>query len=122
MLTLSPSVPIYLCAEPVDCRRGFDGLAAAAHQHLGRDAQQGGLFLFTNRRGDQLRALCWDRNGWAVLAKRLTRGRFRWPRVAPGLREVRLELRELALLIAGLEPTIVPGTMPTLANTSLGSS
>lgn len=122
MLTLSPSVPIYLCTEPVDCRRGFDGLAAAVQQHLGRDARQGGLFLFTNRRGDQFRALCWDRNGWAVLAKRLSQGRFRWPRVAPEVREVRLELRDLAFLIAGLEPTVVPATMPALASTNLGGS
>lgn len=102
MLTLGPGVPIYLCPEPVDCRRSFDGLLAAARERLARDVREGGLFLFGNRRGDQLRALCFDRNGLVVLAKRLDRGRFCWPTVAPGVRELRLEVRELALLLAGL--------------------
>jgi transposase len=102
VLTLPPTIPIYLCAEPVDLRRGFDGLVAAARERVARDPRQGGLFLFCNRRRSQLRALCFDRNGLVLLGKRLDRGTFAWPRPAPDAAVVHLDVRELALLLAGL--------------------
>jgi len=43
-------VRIFLCTEPVDMRRSFDGLALAARERLGQDPRQGGLFAFVNRR------------------------------------------------------------------------
>jgi transposase len=57
-------VRIFLCTEPVDMRRSFDGLALAARERLGQDPWQGGLFAFVNRRANRLNLLWFDRNGY----------------------------------------------------------
>jgi hypothetical protein len=69
MLTLPASVRIYVAAEPVDLRRGFDGLAAAARSLIG-DAMSGHLFCFLNRRKNRIKLLVWDRTGYLLLYKR----------------------------------------------------
>lgn len=79
MLTLSPSIRIYLCLQPTDMRRGFDRLAAEARELAGEDPLSGHLFVFGNRRGDRIKVIYWDRNGFAVWYKRLERGRFHFP-------------------------------------------
>ena len=50
MLTLSPSVPIYLHSEPIDMRKSFDGLFGIIKSDLSRDVRDGGLFMFLNQR------------------------------------------------------------------------
>ena len=70
---------IFVCTEPQDMRRGFDGLALAAQEHLGEDPQSGALFCFTNRRRNRLKVLWFDRNGYCLLYKRLHRARFSLP-------------------------------------------
>ena len=75
---------VYIATEPVDLRRSFDGLAATTLERLGRDPRDGGLFVFANRRGNQVRVLFRDPHGWCILAKRLDRGRFRSRQVEDG--------------------------------------
>lgn len=84
MLTLSPAVRIFLCVEPTDMRRGFDRLAEEVRSIIHEDPMSGHLFVFRNRRGDRLKVLSWDRNGYAVWYKRLERGRFNFPAAADG--------------------------------------
>jgi transposase len=117
MLTLPSTVQIFLCPEPVDLRRGLDGLRAVAIDRVARDPRSGGLFLFTNRRRDSLRALCFDRNGMVLLAKRLDRGTFFWPRALEGTRVLTLDVSQLALLLAGL-PMPVGCTGPATITSS----
>jgi transposase len=75
---------VFFAVQPTDLRRSFDGLAVTAHAVLERDPAQGGLFVFLNKRGDQVRVLFRDRHGWCVLAKRLDRGRFDRTRLGVG--------------------------------------
>jgi transposase len=79
MLTLPPSVRIYLSPGATDLRRSIDGLMALTRDRLGLDPLTGHLFLFRNRRGDRLKILAWDCSGFWVLYKRLERGTFAWP-------------------------------------------
>lgn len=75
---------VYFAVAPTDLRKSFDGLSALAASELQKDPREGGLFVFLNKRGDQLRVLFRDRHGCCVLAKRLDHGRFRRPRVKDG--------------------------------------
>ena len=75
---------VFFAVAPTDLRKSFDGLSALALGQLQKDPSEGGLFVFLNKRGDQVRVLFRDRHGCCVLAKRLDRGRFRRPRMKDG--------------------------------------
>jgi transposase len=51
---------------------------------MGRDALSGEVFIFMNRRRDQVKMLVWDRSGFVIYYKRLERGRFELPAAAGG--------------------------------------
>lgn len=104
MLTLPAAVRIYVAAEAVDLRRGFDGLAAATRSVIGADPMSGHVFVFVNRRRNRIKLLVWDRTGWVVLYKRLERGTFRLPSdPEPGQRHMEMDAGELGLMLEGLD-------------------
>ena len=104
MFPLPAAVRIYVAAEPVDLRRGFDGLAAATRSVIGADPLSGHLFVFRNRRANRVKVLVWDRTGFLLLYKRLERGTFRLPTAPrPGHRHVELDAGELWLMLEGLD-------------------
>ncbi len=100
MLTLSAQERIFVATEPVDLRRSIDGLAALVMNAFGEDPLSGHLFVFRNRRGDRMKVLAWDRNGYAIWYKRLERGRFSFP-PAGGRRAI--SAQTFQLLIGGLD-------------------
>ena len=81
MLSLPPSVRIYLATAPADMRKGHDGLSALVKQELGQDVFSGHLFVFVSRKGNRIKILTWDHGGFVLYYKRLERGRFRLPAV-----------------------------------------
>ena len=104
MLTLPATVRIYMAAEPVDLRRGFDGLAAATREVIRADPLSGHLFVFTNRRSNRLKILLWEPSGYLLIYKRLERGRFRLPNSPrAGARHVEMEATDLALMMEGID-------------------
>jgi transposase len=104
MLTLPPSVRIYVAARPVDARKSFDGLAAMVESEFGLEPLSGHLFVFLNRRGHVAQLLFWDRNGFCILKKRLEAGTFRLARQTPeGSASVEIDSGELALMLEGIE-------------------
>lgn len=104
MLTLPSAVRIYMASEPVDLRRGFDGLSAATRHIIRADPLSGHLFVFVNRRSNRLKVLLWQPSGFLLLYKRLERGTFKLPR-APSLghRHIEMDSAELALMIEGID-------------------
>ena len=103
MLSLTLPVDIYLCVQPTDMRKSFDGLWALAVDYLGRDPLRGGLFVFINKRRDRMKLLYWDTDGIAVWAKRLEGGTFQRPPVDGHARSVTLSATELTLLLRGID-------------------
>jgi transposase len=98
------AVRIFVCTEPQDMRRSFDGLALAARQVVGEDPQGGALFCFVNKRANRLKVLWWDRNGYCLLYKRLHRAVFELPAPgASGRPVVRVDGRGLASILSGVE-------------------
>ena len=104
MLTLPSSVRIYMAIEPVDLRRGFDGLAAATRQIIREDPLSGHLFCFVNRRRNRLKVLIWQPSGFLLLFKRLEVGTFKLPHIpAPGQRHLEMDPTDLALMMEGID-------------------
>src|SRR3979411_3150203 len=103
MFGLGPATKIYLACEPIDMRKGFEGLFGLVRDCLGHDPLSGHLFLFTNRSQTRLKALVFDGSGLWVCAKRLERGRFHWPDTTGEETKVVLSPEELALLVGGID-------------------
>jgi transposase len=102
---LGPATKVYVAVEAVDMRKGFDGLYGLVRDQLGQDPLSGHLFLFSNRPRTRLKALVWDGSGLWVCAKRLEKGRFRWPTAGEQQRSVTMRAEELAMLVNGLDLT-----------------
>jgi transposase len=103
MLTVPSSVQVWLAVEPVDMRRGHDGLSALVRSRWGEALYAGHLFVFLGRRFDRCKVLFWDRGGFVLIYKRLERGRFRIPRVSGDAREVEMDGTTLAMLLDGID-------------------
>lgn len=107
MLTLPRSVRIFLATQPVDMRRGHDGLFALVRNQWQLDPFAGHLFAFVGKRGDRVKLLFWDRGGFVVYYKRLERGKFRVPRVNAQTTSLELDALELSLLLDGIDVSSV---------------
>lgn len=104
MLTLPPSVRIYVAVEPVDARKSFDGLVALVESEFGLEPLSGHLFAFLNRRGHVAQLIFWDRTGYCIVKKRLEVGTFHLVQAATGGRgHVEINSAELALMLEGIE-------------------
>ena len=103
MFGLGLATKVYVGIEAVDMRKGFDGLYGLVRDQLGQDPLSGHLFLFSNRTRTRLKAVVWDGSGLWVCAKRLEKGRFRWPEASEKQRSVTMRAEELAMLVSGLD-------------------
>ena len=93
---------VYLCRDAVDFRKGINGLATLVEGELGSDPFSEQLFVFCNRRGDRVRILYWERNGFCLWQKRLEKARFQWPQRESGM-VVTLSGQQLNWLLDGLD-------------------
>lgn len=104
MLSLPPSVKVYLAIDPVDMRKGMDALANVVRNVIRQEPMSGHLFVFHGRSHHMLRVLFWDRNGWALYTKRLERGAFHLPVTVPeGTQRVEVDAAELMLMLEGID-------------------
>jgi len=96
LIPLTASTPISLAREPADFRAGIDGFVARTEQ-LHQQPRSGRLFVFINRSQTMIRILAYDHNGYVLLTKRLSRGRFRgWPRSGQPISSLQaVQLRQL---------------------------
>jgi transposase len=106
MLSFPHTVRIFLHADAVDLRKGFDGLSGLVGRAFPeQDLLSGHLFLFLNRRRDRIKMLHWDADGLVIWYKRLEAGSFQIPRrIAPGA-AVELKSAQLAMLLSGIDLT-----------------
>ncbi len=104
MIQITPHMRILVAVEPVDFRKGIDGLAALCRQALEADPFSGGVFVFRNRRRTSIKILVYDSQGFWLCQKRLSSGRFRfWPAGGRGGAQM-LEAHQLQLLLSGGDP------------------
>jgi transposase len=103
MFGLGPATRIYLAAGATDMRKGFEGLYGLVRDRLLCEPLSGHVFLFSNAQRNRLKLLFWDGSGLWVCAKRLEKGRFRWPAVESEQTKVLLSQEELTLLVGGID-------------------
>ena len=105
MFGLTTATRVFAAANPIDMRKGFDGLFGLVRDSLAEDPLSGHLFLFTNRQKTRLKVLVFDGSGLWVCSKRLEKGCFAWPSTQPGQSSITLRPGELALLLNGIDLT-----------------
>jgi transposase len=92
---------IFVALEPVDFRRGIDGMAAVCRECLGEDPFSGAVFVFRPRSQKAIKVLMYDGQGYWLATKRLSRGRFKWWPTAgePDARHRQLAAEALQVLL-----------------------
>lgn len=104
MLSLPPSVRLFVATRPVDGRKGADSLMVIVRDVFGKDPLSGHLFVFFSMRRDRVRIVYWDRDGFAMWTKRLERRRFKLSFTdAEKLNLASMEAAELALVLEGID-------------------
>ena len=104
MIQITPQMRILVAVEPVDFRRGIDGLAQVCREALAADPFSGTVFVFRGRSGTSIKLLAFDGQGYWLCQKRLSKGRFRWWPGKVGSKSARLLAHELQVLICGGDP------------------
>ena len=104
MLSLPPTVRVFVAVEPIDMRGSFDALAGAVRR-LELDPVDGHLYLFLNKRRRIAKALWFDGSGWCVLAKRLEAGSFQLPPFRESQAQVQVDGATFSSILAGLDFT-----------------
>jgi len=102
VLNFGPNTRIFVGLDPVDMRGSFDALAGQVRR-LHADPLDGHLYLFVNRRRRLLKAIWFDRNGWALYSKRLERGSFELPTGEGTERKVAIDPAQLAMILEGID-------------------
>jgi transposase len=120
MVSFSSTHRYYLYGEPADMRKSYDGLSGLVAGHMKRSLLSGEVFIFLNRRRDQVRMLVWDRTGFVLYSKRLERGTFERPREdgsglcrAVSWGELQLILEGISLCSAHWRKRYVPAPQAT---------
>lgn len=104
MLSLPPSVRIFIARGATDMRKSFDTLAVLVCDVIAEDPQSGHLFVFVNRRKNRVKILWWDRSGYCLLAKRLEHGQFHiYDRSSGSTCAYEMSASDLALLLEGID-------------------
>jgi len=100
MLSAAATVSIFLCTQPTDMRKGFDGLSGIVRGAFGADPLDGSLFLFVNRRRDRIKILHFDVSGYWLYYKLLEAGTFEV--IASEGACVQIDSTQLAMLLGGV--------------------
>lgn len=106
MILLPRAVKVYVATAPVNLRKSFDGLSNEIRAVLAQDPLSGHVFVFVNRRRNQVKLLVWTRGGFTIVHKRLERGTFAFPaRLGATATSVAIDAHELAMLLEGIDDT-----------------
>jgi transposase len=106
MFNLTPATRVFVCSKPIDMRKSFDGLFGMVRAQFQHDPFSGNFFLFRSKRGNLIKILWWDVDGFAIFAKKLEVGTFRFPPVRfenGQYQPLEIERSDLMLLLEGID-------------------
>jgi transposase len=93
----------YLCRQPTDMRKNFDGLSGVIESTLGANPLSGDAFIFINKRRDRIKLLLWDRDGFWIFYKRLEKGTFQLPLDTSDTQSVEVTYDALWMILTGID-------------------
>ncbi len=99
MLNFSQQTRVFLCLDPVDMRKSFRGLCQLTESVLKEDPASGHWFVFINRRGDRLKLLVFEGDGYSIYYKRLESGLFEKPASPANQTQIEIDVTQLSLLL-----------------------
>lgn len=105
MIQVTPQMRILVAVEPADFRKGIDGLARLCREELGSSPFSGALFAFRNRKRTAVKLLVYDGQGFWLLHKRLSAGKFRWWPSSEDEAVKVLQAHELQVLVCAGDPS-----------------
>ena len=107
MLSLTGGIRVFVCTQPADMRRSFDGLFGMVENIVQQDPLSGFLFVFRNRNRDRLKILFWATDGFVIWYKRLEEGTWQLPTdmktQSDGEVSAEISTEELSLLLGGID-------------------
>ena len=104
MLTIPPSSKVFLCTQPIDMRKGFDGLSGLVETYFGQNPCCGHLFVFFSKTRDRMKVLVWDLDGFVLYYKRLERGTYTWIIEIAKKEGAEIRASDFALVLNGINP------------------
>jgi len=108
MIAVMPQMRLLLAIEPVDFRKGIDGLVAVCRQQLQAEPFGGTVFVFASRNRKSVKILAYDGQGFWLCQKRLSEGRFQWWPRSKGSAVTGVEPHQLQLLLWNGDPSRAP--------------
>ena len=102
MLHLSASCKYYLHRQPTDMRKGFDSLSGIVISELKMDILNGAVFIFINKKHNQVKLLLWEGDGFAIYYKRLEKGTYEIPVAAKNNTEFSITHEALQHILQGV--------------------
>lgn len=104
MMFLPRAVRVYVASAPCNLRKSFEGLSNEVRAVLAKDPLSGHVFVFVNRRRNQVKLLLWTRGGFTIVHKRLERGTFAFSaRITAEAASIELDAHELSMLLEGID-------------------
>lgn len=102
MLHLNCSTAYYWYNSSTDMRKGFDALCGIVQEHMHANVLQGGVYIFINRKRNQIKLLEWEGDGLAIYYKRLEKGVFELPCVTSDATSISINAEKLQLILQGI--------------------
>jgi transposase len=102
MLHLSAACKYYLYCGDTDMRKGFDSLSGIISEHMKLSALSGAVFIFLNKRHNQLKLLLWEGDGFSLYHKRLERGTYELPVQSDKTASMSITHQQLQLIVQGI--------------------
>jgi transposase len=103
MIQLAPTTKVYVATVAIDFRKGIDGLSGISLQVLQQDPFSGAVFVFTSKNRESIKILFYDGQGFWLMQKRLSRGKFLW--WPQGELCADIAVRDLSVLLWNGDPT-----------------
>jgi transposase len=104
MLSLGSGARVFAALGATDMRKSYDTLAEEVRRVIGEEPLSGAFFVFCNRARNRIKVLVFDRGGYWLIARRLERGTFAWPKERTR-GPLALRAHDLMLILDGLDPS-----------------